>query len=49
MNLSVRPLPCPHTLPIGPVHRGSRLVIGVVGPAGIEPTTYGLKVRCSTN
>ena len=49
MNLSVRPLPCPHTLPIGLGLRGSRLVCGMVGPAGIEPTTYGLKVRCSTN
>jgi hypothetical protein len=22
---------------------------GVVGPVGFEPTTYGLRVRCSTN
>ena len=28
--------------------KGSSLVRGV-GPVGIEPTTRGLKVRCSTN
>lgn len=30
------------------VGKGSSLVRGV-GPVGLEPTTHGLKVRCSTN
>jgi len=25
------------------------VLFGLVGPAGVEPTTNGLKVRCSTN
>ena len=26
-----------------------KVLFGLVGPAGVEPTTNGLKVRCSTN
>ena len=43
----------------GPIETGSRPagakktpakgVLVFVGPVGLEPTTHGLKVRCSTN
>ena len=32
----------------GPSHAAKPLIY-LVGPAGVEPTTNGLKVRCSTN
>jgi hypothetical protein len=35
---------------VAPWSPGNRLTSGLqVGPVGIEPTTFGLKARCSAN